>query len=40
MALGYFGYPYTQVIFRAPAGEGLGKGQGLPMLKKKKCQQN
>ena len=24
MALGYFGYPYTQVIFRAPAGEGLG----------------
>ena len=24
MALGYFGYPYTQVIFRASAGEGLG----------------
>ena len=24
MALGYFGYPYTQVIFRALAEEGLG----------------
>jgi len=35
MALGYFGYPYYQVIFRAPAGEGMGKGKGSPRLKKK-----
>lgn len=36
MALCYFGYRYTQVIFRAPAGRGWERGRGSPCFEKKK----